>query len=60
MRADRRHQPQPGWGGEHVDLVGPTRKALDRLGLPYVIEQPNGKAPVRKDITLCGSCSASA
>ncbi|GAA1395256.1 DNA cytosine methyltransferase [Catellatospora coxensis] len=43
-----------GWGGEHVDLVGPTRKALDRLGLPYVIEQPNGKAPVRKDITLCG------
>ncbi|MFD3544461.1 DNA methylase [Streptomyces sp. NPDC058655] len=43
-----------GWGGTHVDLVAPTRKLLDASGLPYVIEQPDGKADVRKDITLCG------
>ncbi|MFJ2751919.1 DNA methylase [Streptomyces sp. NPDC087297] len=43
-----------GWGGQHVDLVAPTRKLLEASGLPYVIEQPDGKADVRKDITLCG------
>ncbi|MCX4529980.1 DNA methylase [Streptomyces sp. NBC_01551] len=43
-----------GWGGTHKDLVAPTRELLDASGLPYVIEQPNGKADVRKDITLCG------
>ncbi|MFI1948814.1 DNA methylase [Streptomyces virginiae] len=43
-----------GWGGEHLDLVAPTRELLDASGLPYVIEQPDGKADVRKDITLCG------
>ncbi|MFE2911282.1 DNA methylase [Kitasatospora indigofera] len=43
-----------GWGGEHVDLVAPTREALLSTGRPYIIEQPTGKAPVRKDITLCG------
>ncbi|MFF3618197.1 DNA methylase [Streptomyces sp. NPDC002467] len=43
-----------GWGGEHVDLVAPTRELLDASGLPYVIEQPDGKADVRKDVTLCG------
>lgn len=43
-----------GWGGEHVDLVAPTRRALLDLGLPYVIEQPNGRAQIRKDVRLCG------
>ncbi|MER5481884.1 DNA methylase [Streptomyces sp. NPDC002812] len=43
-----------GWGGTHEDLVAPTRELLDASGLPYVIEQPDGKADVRKDITLCG------
>lgn len=43
-----------GWGGIHTDLVAPTRELLDASGLPYVIEQPDGKADVRKDITLCG------
>ncbi|WP_019066552.1 DNA cytosine methyltransferase [Streptomyces hokutonensis] len=43
-----------GWGGTHEDLVAPTRALLDRTGLPYVIEQPNGKAEIRKDVTLCG------
>ncbi|MFD4141165.1 DNA methylase [Streptomyces sp. NPDC058572] len=43
-----------GWGGTHVDLVAPTRELLDASGLPYVIEQPNGKAEIRKDLSLCG------
>ncbi|MFF9840370.1 DNA methylase [Streptomyces sp. NPDC013740] len=43
-----------GWGGTHVDLVRPTRVLLEASGLPYVIEQPNGRARIRKDLTLCG------
>ncbi|MGV9700797.1 DNA methylase [Streptomyces sp. NPDC003483] len=43
-----------GWGGDHVDLVAPTRALLEQAGLPYVIEQPNGRAEIRKDLTLCG------
>ncbi|MFC8715636.1 DNA methylase [Streptomyces sp. NPDC057197] len=47
-----------GWGRAHVDLVGATRTLLDRTGLPYVIEQPNGRAQIRKDLTLCGEMFA--
>ncbi|MFJ4423335.1 DNA methylase [Streptomyces bobili] len=43
-----------GWGRSHVDLVAPTRELLEQTGLPYVIEQPNGRAKIRKDLTLCG------
>ncbi|MFF0726815.1 DNA methylase [Streptomyces sp. NPDC004134] len=43
-----------GWGGTHEDLVAPTRELLDKTGLPHVIEQPNGRAEIRKDLTLCG------
>ncbi|TJZ41439.1 DNA cytosine methyltransferase [Streptomyces piniterrae] len=43
-----------GWGGEHVQLIPELRTLLDTTGLPYVIEQPNGKAPVRRDLSLCG------
>ncbi|MFI8193177.1 DNA methylase [Streptomyces sp. NPDC085946] len=43
-----------GWGGSHTDLVAPVRELLDASGLPYVIEQPNGRAEIRKDLTLCG------
>ncbi|MFJ9727986.1 DNA methylase [Streptomyces sp. NPDC101209] len=43
-----------GWGGTHVDLVAPIRTLLEASGLPYVIEQPNGRADIRKDLTLCG------
>ncbi|MFJ6499455.1 DNA methylase [Streptomyces virginiae] len=43
-----------GWGRTHVQLIPELRTLLDASGLPYVIEQPNGKAPVRKDIYLCG------
>ncbi|GAA5611894.1 DNA methylase [Streptomyces platensis] len=43
-----------GWGGEHTQLIPELRTLLDASGLPYVIEQPNGKAPVRPDLRLCG------
>ncbi|MFF4573666.1 DNA methylase [Streptomyces sp. NPDC001410] len=43
-----------GWGGTHEDFVAPTRELLEQTGLPYVIEQPNGRAQIRKDLTLCG------
>ncbi|KFK91558.1 hypothetical protein IX27_00620 [Streptomyces sp. JS01] len=43
-----------GWGREHVQLIPELRTLLDATGLPYVIEQPNGKAPVRRDVWLCG------
>ncbi|MFC8450597.1 DNA methylase [Kitasatospora sp. NPDC057223] len=43
-----------GWGTAHVDLVAATRDAAEATGRPYVIEQPNGRAAVRKDISLCG------
>ncbi|WP_424213582.1 DNA methylase [Streptomyces sp. BI20] len=43
-----------GWGGRHVDLLPAVRELLDATGLPYVIEQPNGRAALRRDLTLCG------
>ncbi|TXS38532.1 DNA cytosine methyltransferase [Streptomyces sp. OR43] len=43
-----------GWGRTHVQLIPELRTLLDATGLPYVIEQPNGKAPVRADLRLCG------
>ncbi|WP_406468001.1 DNA methylase [Streptomyces sp. NBC_01594] len=43
-----------GWGRTHVQLIPELRSLLDATGLPYVIEQPNGKAPVRPDLRLCG------
>jgi hypothetical protein len=40
---------------DHPSLVVPTRVLLDRLGLPYVIEQPTSsvRGTIRKDLTLC-------
>ncbi|MCX3058886.1 DNA cytosine methyltransferase [Streptomyces beihaiensis] len=43
-----------GWGGTHADLVTAARELLDATGLPYVLEQPNGRARIRKDVSLCG------
>ncbi|MFG2293120.1 DNA methylase [Streptomyces sp. NPDC048603] len=43
-----------GWGRDHEQLIPELRTLLDASGVPYVIEQPNGKAPVRKDLSLCG------
>lgn len=38
---------------EHLDLIPATRRALDVLGRPYVIENVQG-ATLRRDLTLCG------
>jgi len=40
---------------EHPDLIGPTRDALESIGLPYVIENVSGALPKLKNpIELCG------
>lgn len=38
----------------HVSLLAQTRDCLNWVGKPYVIEQPIGKAEMRKDLMLCG------
>lgn len=44
---------RPGWTDEHVNLIPPTREALDAIGKPYVIE--NGVTrELRRDVELCG------
>lgn len=43
-----------GWRDNYLDLVEPTRDALIRTGLPYVIENVPG-APLIDPIQLCGS-----
>lgn len=35
-------------------LIGPTRRMLEKTGLPYVIENVVG-APLKNPITLCGT-----
>lgn len=42
-----------GWGREHVQYVPETRRLLDAIGLPYVIEQPIGSKMIRRDLMLC-------
>jgi len=44
----------PGVRDAHVDLLTPTRVALDAIGKPYVIENVEG-APLRNPVTLCGT-----
>lgn len=40
-------------GKTYLDFIPPTRAMLNRIGLPYVIENVAG-APIRKDVMLCG------
>lgn len=41
-------------GRKHPDLLTPTRQALSRIGLPWVIENVPG-APMETHVRLCGS-----
>lgn len=43
-----------GYGAWHVDLIAETRRALQRIGKPYVIENVPG-APLENPIMLCGT-----
>lgn len=40
-------------GKQYADLIEPTREALEKIGLPYVIENVP-QAPIRPDIILYG------
>jgi DNA (cytosine-5)-methyltransferase 1 len=42
-----------GYHQRHPDLLTPMREALERTGLPWVIENVPG-APMRADLKLCG------
>ena len=42
-----------GWGAQHVQYVPETRRLLDAIGKPYVIEQPAGSKVIRRDLMLC-------
>lgn len=39
---------------DYPDLIAPTRERLEKLGLPYVIENVEG-APLREPTMLCGT-----
>jgi DNA (cytosine-5)-methyltransferase 1 len=45
---------RPGLAAKYPDLVGPVRRALVKLGKPFVIENVPG-APLRDPIVLCGT-----
>lgn len=40
---------------DHPSLVAPTRELLEKIGIPWVIEQPTSsvKGTIRRDVTLC-------
>jgi DNA (cytosine-5)-methyltransferase 1 len=41
---------------DHPDLIGPTRKAMEETGRPFVIENVEDAAPELRDpVTLCGA-----
>jgi len=51
--ATKGNRRRAGWTDTHVDLIPETRRLLDALGLPYVIENVQG-SQLRRDLTLCG------
>lgn len=43
-------------GNDHPDLIGPTREALERVGVPWVIENVVAAAPEMRDpVMICGA-----
>jgi hypothetical protein len=41
-------------GRVYPQLIPATRCALEQAGRPWLIENPPGKAPIRRDLMLCG------
>jgi hypothetical protein len=51
------HSKATAWRGDrltHPELIAPTRRRLQRCGVPWVIENVP-QAPIRRDYLLCGS-----
>jgi DNA (cytosine-5)-methyltransferase 1 len=43
-------------GNDHPDLIGPTREALEAVGVPWVLENVMDAAPeLRNPVMLCGA-----
>lgn len=44
-----------GWGGAHEQFIPRARELSDKIGIPYVLEQPasSRKGLIRRDLTLC-------
>ena len=40
--------------GDHTSYTARCLELLEDIGLPYICEQPDGRAPLRKDLRLCG------
>lgn len=53
QRYSRMSNARPGLAAKYPALIGPTRSRLEKIGLPYVIENVVG-APLIDPITLCG------
>ena len=53
QKYSRSTAPQRARGKEYADLIAPTRILLEKIGLPYVIENVP-TAPIRPDIKLMG------
>lgn len=41
-------------GRIYPQLIPAVRRALEQTGRPWLIENPPGKAPIRRDLMLCG------
>lgn len=50
-RSDLRHRT----GRTYPELIEPTQQLLDRLALPFVIENVEGAHELRDPVTLCGT-----
>jgi DNA (cytosine-5)-methyltransferase 1 len=54
QRDSRMSDCRPGLAASYPRLIGPVRDRLKNLGIPYSIENPPPRAPLRNDLTLCG------
>jgi hypothetical protein len=53
LRITKANRKRKGWTDNHVNLIPATRAAMQRVGRPWVIENPPSEH-LRSDIELCG------